>query len=178
MFELPLIGYILLFIIPAYIANSAPVILGGVYPIDGGANFFDGRRIFGEGKTWYGLLGGVFLGVLSSILLAFILSGGPYDLFGAQPQYYILCGIALSAGALFGDLAGSFIKRRLGAKRGDSVLLDQITFLLGALAFCYPLGLTIIFQPINALFLFVITYFIHRFANFAAHHAGLKRVPW
>lgn len=178
MFDLGIIAYLLVFIIPAYVANSTPVILGGVAPIDGGLKFFDGKRILGDGKTWYGLFGGFFCGVLSSIILAYILPATQFDLFGARADYYIISGVALSAGALFGDLVGSFAKRRMSAKHGEASFLDQLTFLIGALAFCYPLGLTLVFQPQNVAFLVFITYFIHRVANFVAHIWGLKKVPW
>jgi CDP-2,3-bis-(O-geranylgeranyl)-sn-glycerol synthase len=178
MFEPPLIVYSLVFILPAYVANSVPVILGGVAPMDFGRNFFDKRRILGNGKTWYGFFGGLFCGILASIALAFILPGSELDVFGGRADYYLASGILLSSGALFGDLAGSFIKRRIGAKHGQSMLLDQLTFILGAFAFCYPLGLSLAYRPENIIFLVLATYFIHRMANSAAHYMGLKRVPW
>ncbi len=170
--------YLFLFIIPAYIANSSPVILGGLYPIDSGKLFFDKKRIFGDGKTWFGLIGGFFCGVLSSILLYELLSSSSFDLFASKPHYYLAVGILLSAGTLMGDLFGSFLKRRFGARWGESTFLDQLTFLAGALLFCYPLGFTIIYQPLNVLFLVIFTYFIHRFANTFAHYIGIKKVPW
>jgi len=178
MLEMPIYAYLLVFIIPAYIANSSPVILGGVYPLDGGAMFSDKRRIFGDGKTWFGFFGGFFCGVLSSIVLAHILPGTELDIFAGKAEYYILSGALMSAGALFGDLAGSFLKRRAGARWGESTFLDQLTFLIGALAFCYFLNLTLVFRPENISFLVFVTYFIHRIANSAAHYYGLKKVPW
>ena len=42
---------LLLFLIPIYIANSSPVILGGGIAIDLGEKFFDRKRILGKGKT-------------------------------------------------------------------------------------------------------------------------------
>ena len=41
---------IILFI-PAFISNPGAVITGGKGKMDFGRNFFDGRRIFGDGKT-------------------------------------------------------------------------------------------------------------------------------
>lgn len=178
MLGLEVFAYLLIFIIPAYIANSSPVLLGGVYPIDGGLLFFDKKRLFGDGKTWFGLVGGFLCGVLSSILLAVILAGSVFDIFGAKPEYYLMSGILMSAGALFGDLTGSFLKRRAGARWGESTLLDQLPFLVCALAFCIPLNFTIVFRPESIAFLVFATYFIHRFANLAAHYFGLKKVPW
>ena len=41
----------ILFIIPAYVANSIPVVMGGGPPLDGGRMWKDGKRILGDGKT-------------------------------------------------------------------------------------------------------------------------------
>ena len=47
---------LLILLIPAYIANSSPVLFGGGTPMDMGKNFLDNERIFGEGKTIRGFL--------------------------------------------------------------------------------------------------------------------------
>ena len=58
----------LLLIVPAYFSNAGMVIVGGGKPIDGGRNFRDGRRIFGDHKTWKGLIfGPLFIGIPLSI---------------------------------------------------------------------------------------------------------------
>lgn len=63
----------LLFIFPAYISNAGMVLVGGGKPIDGGRNWRDGRRIFGDHKTWNGLIKGpLFLGIPISIAVAFL----------------------------------------------------------------------------------------------------------
>jgi CDP-2,3-bis-(O-geranylgeranyl)-sn-glycerol synthase len=170
---------LVIFIIPAYLANSAPVLLGGHYPIDKGLRFFDKKPIFGPGKTWYGLFAGLSAGILGSVLLAYFLPSTQFDIWAAKPEHYILNGIALSLGALFGDLSGSFLKRRTGSKSGSqSEMLDQLGFLAGALLFVYLAGVRFVFTPFNLLFLAVLTYFIHKAANVFAYLYGLKRVPW
>ena len=63
----------LLFIFPAYISNAGMVLVGGGKPIDGGKNWRDGRRIFGDHKTWNGFFKGpLFLGIPISIAVAFL----------------------------------------------------------------------------------------------------------
>ncbi|MEM2047323.1 MAG: CDP-2,3-bis-(O-geranylgeranyl)-sn-glycerol synthase [Candidatus Jordarchaeales archaeon] len=56
------------YILPAYAANGLAVIFGRGNqfnaPLDLGKNFIDGRRIFGEGKTVRGFVGGVTAGTL------------------------------------------------------------------------------------------------------------------
>jgi CDP-2,3-bis-(O-geranylgeranyl)-sn-glycerol synthase len=63
----------LFLIMPSYISNAAMVIVGGGKPVDGGRNFIDGRRLFGDHKTWKGLiLGPLLLGIPISIGVFFI----------------------------------------------------------------------------------------------------------
>ena len=115
-------------IFPAYIANSSAVLFGHGKPVDMGRKLRDGRRIFGDGKTWYGLLGGS----LAGIAFAFgqiVGSGIQYPVhhwgYGPAPNAYLI-GILIPIGALLGDLLGSFIKRRLGRKRGEQMVVLDI----------------------------------------------------
>ena len=170
---------LLLFILPAYVANASPVLLGGRWPVDFGWRAPDGQPVFGKSKTWLGLAAGLCTGVLASVLLAHALPGTSFDLWGGQPYYYLLTGLLLSSGALAGDLAGSFVKRRLRLSPGrPSFILDQLSFLAVALIFVWPLAPHFVFAPAALLFLLIITYCLHRLANAFAHGAGLKRVPW
>ncbi|VVC01000.1 CDP-archaeol synthase [uncultured archaeon] len=170
---------LLLFVLPAYVANAAPVALGGYFPIDKNRKIWDKRPIFGPSKTWMGLAGGMAAGMLCAVLEAHLLRGTTFDLWGGKPEWYLASGFLLSAGALFGDLIGSFVKRRLAAAPGQpSLLLDQLPFILVALAFVWPLGIRFPFQPLALIALGSITIVLHRAANMFAHTAGLKRVPW
>ncbi len=170
---------LLLFILPAYAANAAPVLLGGYFPIDGGRKAWDGRPIFGSSKTWLGLAGGLAAGCLCAVLEAHLLTGTTWDLWSGQSLWYVSSGIALSVGALAGDLLGSFVKRRIGAKAGDpSWLMDQLPFLLVSLLAVVPLGIYFPLAPFSLLFLILVTLFVHRGANALAHALGIKQVPW
>src|SRR6266702_1423350 len=57
----------LLFIGPSYVANAAPLLLGGGAPLDGGRVFYDGQRIFGAHKTVRGLFAGIIAGSVIGI---------------------------------------------------------------------------------------------------------------
>ena len=46
------------FIFPAYCANGTPVLAGGGTKMDFGKNFVDGKRIFGNNKTFRGFFFG------------------------------------------------------------------------------------------------------------------------
>jgi len=101
----------LLFIVPGYISNAGMVIVGGGKPIDGGRFWKDGRRIFGDHKTWSGLIKGpLFIGIPISfgIFLLFLVlwpaievipitgtTQGIYKLYSdiVYYQYYFIGGI-------------------------------------------------------------------------------------
>ena len=61
---------LILFILPAYVANAAPVILGGKTPIDLGQQLGDKKRIFGKSKTIRGFVAGVASGTIVGAILA------------------------------------------------------------------------------------------------------------
>lgn len=163
---LEIFGEAIWFILPAYIANSAPVVLGGGQPIDGGKVLSDGRRILGDGKTIRGLIAGIIAGILTGLLQALI--------WGRLGAWEV--GILLTLGALLGDIVGSFLKRRAGLKRGRPVpILDQLEFIGGALL----LG-SIVFKPTWEIVtvLLICTPFIHLGTNFVGYKMGFKKEPY
>ena len=88
------------------VANGTPVIAKRLFgdalafPLDGGARFFDGRRLFGPSKT----------------PIAALLIGLSWQL-----------GLLVAAGTMAGDLFSSFVKRRIGLEPSSMALgLDQV----------------------------------------------------
>jgi len=159
------------YILPSYFANASPVLVGGGRPIDGGRNWRDGRRLLGDGKTWRGLFGGVAVGTIVGAIQYFITPG-----FYGSLRAALLLAFLLSFGALVGDLVGSFIKRRLDLPRGyPAVGLDQLGFLISALAFAYPVRTV---SSGQMLALLILTPLIHWSANYFAYRMGWKSVPW
>ncbi|OGI12169.1 hypothetical protein A3K64_02440 [Candidatus Micrarchaeota archaeon RBG_16_36_9] len=168
----------LLIIFPAYAANGFPPLARGRRPIDFNKKISD-NRIFGDGKTieglGLGLLAGFLVGALESYLFP---SLNAYALqYGVQlPVISLFVGFMIAFGALCGDLGGSFIKRRLGLKRGSDVpLLDQWNFIFGAIAFAYFFTQITIWM---FLIMLLITPIIHRIANIIAHKIKVKKEPW
>ncbi|MGB9675575.1 MAG: CDP-2,3-bis-(O-geranylgeranyl)-sn-glycerol synthase [Candidatus Bathyarchaeales archaeon] len=152
------------FIFPAYCANAIPVIAGGGLPIDLDKKFFDGKPIFGKNKTYKGFFFGLLVGTLVGSAESLVFDYPP------------LFGFMLSLGALFGDLFGAFLKRRLGLAPGELLpVIDQIDFVVGALLFAIPLPILTIELAVTAL---IITPPIHLLTNFAAYKLGLKSNPW
>ena len=146
-------------ILPAWIANGVPVLVGGGKPLDFGKKCSDGRRVLGDGKTIRGIAAGIAAGTLVGLLQ------GRFEL-----------GVLLSVGAIFGDAAASFVKRRLDFKRGQALLVvDQLDFVVGALLF----GAMVEFPvPSLLIAILILTPAIHLAANFGAYRLGLKKVWW
>lgn len=169
-----------IFILPAYIANSLPVLLGHGTPIDFNKNFIDGKRIFGPGKTIRGFIAAIVGGFFIGGLLGLSLFNTPYNIFNSQ-IYYVYSGILLGFGAILGDLCGSFLKRRFNKKRGESLFfIDEIVFLLIALLFGSLSFSNLLFKLTfsDIVILIVITYALHKTANLIAYILKLKNVPW
>jgi len=161
----------LLILIPLYIANSTAMLLGGKTPIDFNQNFFDKKPLLGKGKTIKGTLFGMGTGIIAVLIVNYYFQGNVPII-----QNYLYYGILLAAGAILGDLIGSFIKRRMNINRGRPVLLlDQLDFVFGGLL----LGSLIYNISIQMVFLIcVVTLFAHKTANFIAFKFKLKKVPW
>jgi CDP-2,3-bis-(O-geranylgeranyl)-sn-glycerol synthase len=156
----------IIFIFPAYCANATPVLGGGGPPLDFGKKFIDGKRVFGKNKTirgfLIGLACGIGVGLLESAVFEF-----PY-----------VFGLVVSSGALLGDLAGAFLKRRLDIAPGNLLpLVDQVDFVVGALVFSFLFCGSLLTWEL-ALIVLLITPPIHLLTNFGAYKAGLKSNPW
>lgn len=163
---------LLVFLIPAYVANSSPVVLGGGASLDFGRKL-NGKRILGEGKTIRGFAGGVMAGTIAGVIVAWF-----YPLpFFASMEHQMTGAFMLALGTLAGDSMGSFLKRRLAMESGSPFFPDTFIFLIVALAFAFPFvqGL---YSPFNLAFLFGLTIILHPTTNFLANRIGLKKVPW
>ncbi|KXA90930.1 hypothetical protein AKJ63_02085 [candidate division MSBL1 archaeon SCGC-AAA259D18] len=154
------------FVLPAYVANATPVMLGGGPPIDGGRKFWDGNRVLGNGKTIQGFV----LGFLAGSVAGFI------QIYFWLPYGDWIVAIFLPLGALFGDLFGSFVKRRLGLRRGKPLpVLDQLDFVLGAL---FLASVVVVPELEVIIILLVVTPFVHLGTNFIGFRFGVKSEPY
>lgn len=153
--------------LPALIANGSPVLLKEGYPIDFRKKFIDGRRILGDGKTFEGFALGMFFGFYIGIVEAIVF----------QNILYIKTGFLSSLGALLGDIAGSFIKRRIGLKRGERApLLDQLDFIYGAAILLVIAKVE--FDLLSFLIFQIVVIILHVLTNRIAYYLKLKPVPW
>jgi CDP-2,3-bis-(O-geranylgeranyl)-sn-glycerol synthase len=173
--------------LPAYLANMLPVLVGGGPPIDLGRNWKDGKRILGNGKTWRGLL----LAPLLATALVFGLQwltlhtawGTEYGFPGWGAGWrWAGVAYAMGFGALTGDAVESFIKRRTGRDRGEKWFpWDQLDFIIGALVFGFLVMPTMFFElftPARLVVIVLLTPFLHLLVNYLGFKLGLKDVPW
>lgn len=156
---------VLYILLPMYCTNGAPVLFGGGRPIDFGRKFIDGERIFGDHKTFRGFAAGLIVGAIVGAFCSYVFSKNLFSV-----------AMLASLGALLGDLAGAFIKRRLKIKPGDSFpVLDQLDFVVGALV------LISLFSAVSlpvVLILLLLTPPIHLTMNLCAYSLGLKEHFW
>jgi CDP-2,3-bis-(O-geranylgeranyl)-sn-glycerol synthase len=154
------------FIFPAYCANAIPVLAGGGLQIDFGKKFFDGRPLFGKNKTFRGFFAGLIVGAAVGCLESVVF------------DYHILLGFLIPLGALFGDLTGAFMKRRLDIPPGGLLpIVDQVDFIIGAIVFSLPLSFQMLSWQLVAMMM-AITVPIHLLTNFVAYKLKLKSNPW
>ncbi|MBP5223158.1 MAG: CDP-archaeol synthase [Lachnospiraceae bacterium] len=116
-------------------------------PMDGGKCLADGRRIFGDNKTWKGFLGYVCLNIFCAPIWGGICLAagiGPLNYFYADHANTLLfnlwIGLLLGLGYALFELPNSFLKRRLDIQPGKNmngawkiffVFLDQADSIFG-----------------------------------------------
>lgn len=164
------------FFLPAGIANIVPALVAKIpafanwdTPIDFGKNW-RGVRIFGENKTWRGLIFGTIAGALVGLFqYRFIASSAE------NTGFIIAATAAMGFGALAGDAIESFLKRRRGVKPGQSWFpFDQTDYIIGGLIFVSPfvrLSATQITQ------VFAIYFVLHVFVGYLSYLVGIKDKP-
>ena len=114
-------------------------------PIDGGRTLRDGRRLFGENKTWAGFGGMIVFGATAQALWGFVCRGFPelcpiYSRFGNALPFNLAAGAAMGFAYVLFELPNSFVKRRLDIPSGKTVrgfkgavffVIDQVDSLFG-----------------------------------------------
>jgi len=144
---------LLLCAVPAVIAGSAHMAVVRLdlwpwlaRPLDGGRSW-RGHRVFGDNKTWRGVISMIVFSILGCYALAALVALAPglapynlldFDRYGS-PFYGLLYGLGYS---LF-ELPNSFLKRRRDIRPGQkgrlaNVLLDQADSVFGCLLLLYP----------------------------------------
>ena len=152
-------------LIPIYCTNGAPVVFGGGRPIDSGRSLSDGQRILGDHKTVRGFVSGLVVGSIVGVFESFFLS-----------QNLLPVAILASLGALIGDIAGAFTKRRLRIAPGWPLpVVDQLDFVIGAILMVSVVSTVSLGTAIIVL---LVTPPIHLLTNLGAYFLGFKSTYW
>jgi CDP-2,3-bis-(O-geranylgeranyl)-sn-glycerol synthase len=174
------------FFLPGGLANASPVFASRIgflkwlrKPLDFGQKFRK-RRIFGDNKTWQGLLFAVVLGLIVIVFQKYGYNHSQWlrtvsgSVNYSRPIIFWL-GPLLGLGALLGDAIESFFKRQLGIKPGHSWFpFDQIDYTLGGLL----LSLFVVRLSIYEYLLIVLVWFIvHLISSYFSYLVGLKSRP-
>ncbi|MEK7653412.1 MAG: CDP-2,3-bis-(O-geranylgeranyl)-sn-glycerol synthase [Patescibacteria group bacterium] len=171
-------------ILPAYLANMAPVIFDKLgwfrslaRPVDGGRKI--GRDfVFGRSKTWRGFVAGAIFGLVVSFI-QYLLTVNDFFASISLVDYqkdFLIFGVWAGLGAISGDLVKSFFKRRISIKSGRSwPIFDQLDFIAGFFLFTYWLV-----KPDWEIIIAVclLTLVLHPLTNVVSYFLGMKKVWW
>ncbi|HSH18295.1 MAG TPA: CDP-archaeol synthase [Candidatus Saccharimonadales bacterium] len=174
------------FMVPAFIANGAPLLAARMPLIqkwntrlDFGKRFH-GRPLLGSHKTWRGLVSGM---VVATVVLwlqqLFAAHFNWTSLFTGGIDYpalpTLILGPLFGLGALGGDAIESFFKRRRGTRSGGSwVPFDQIDYIIGAVLVSLPFVVLTMRQYV---LIFVIWFLMHLAGSYVGWRIGLKEQP-
>jgi hypothetical protein len=117
-------------------------------PIDGGQSWRN-RRLFGDNKSWRGVVVAVFGSVVAVVIQKHVVGAwaAPIAVIEYRDLNAVAFGAAIGAGAMLGELPNSFVKRRLGIPPGGNrggafgVVFwawDQVDLLTGAWPSIWP----------------------------------------
>jgi len=171
------------FFLPAGIANMTPVLVKKInflnFPVDLG-KIYRGKPLFGKNKTYRGFFFGTLGAIITVLIQKFLYSN--YEFFQETAvipldQYSPwLVGFLMGFGALFGDLAESFVKRRVNVAPGERFFpWDQLDFVFGFLIL-----ISIIHIPEWSVIicLIVLLPLFHIGVNYLGYYLKIKDSKW
>lgn len=175
----------LYFFLPAYFANMAPPIAKKL----GILNFFavpvdfnkkiKGKPIFGNHKTWRGIIGS-FIGAFLAIFLQRFLFHFQFFKEISQLNYFenkvLFVAFLMALGQIIGDLGFAFIKRRIGLLPGAPFFpFDQTNYVIGNFLILQPL---FHFSFSFWATIFFSTFFLHLIVNRLGFHLKIHQAKW
>ena len=167
--------------LPAYFGNMAPVIFKNLNfiktPVDFGANFLDGKPIFGKNKTIQGIIFATVFGIIVAYVQYTLYQNNLFKgLSLIDYSNWMQIGFLFGFGAIFGDLVKSFFKRRVNIKPGQPFIpFDQIDFVIGALFFVYFTGI-LTWQIVITLL--IVSPILHITVNHIAYYTHIRGEKW
>jgi CDP-2,3-bis-(O-geranylgeranyl)-sn-glycerol synthase len=176
------------FFLPAYFTNMTPSLLAnaGLFPslakpVDSGKKI-RGILIFGDHKTWRGIILGPIAGISVTLLQAWLFGKFSFireiSFFNYQKTNVIFFAFLISAGTICGDLFFAFVKRRLGLRPGARFLpFDQINYVIGAAFFLILFSEIVISIEVWATIL-ILTFILHVGSTQIGFILGLSKSKW
>ncbi len=184
--------FAVLFFLPAGVANASPPIANKIplinrfkTPLDFGKHYKE-KRIFGQNKTWRGLLFGTLIGALTGYLIGVFfgdsmlswhssISSDSWLQFNSTELSFGSLGALLGFGALAGDAIESFFKRRSGVSPGESWFpFDQTDYIIGALIAIAPI---VILQWRQYILILILWFALHMVFSYIGFLLKLKDKP-
>ena len=164
------------FMLPSYFANMAPVMVKDIckklaIPVDLGKN------IFGDNKTYRGLIFGILFGIVTAYIQFLLYKVGFFGkLSFIDYSNWLLIGFLFGFGALLGDMVESFFKRRIGMGPGEKfVPWDQLDFVIGSLVL---VGIVVDITWMKILFIAIISVIGHILVNHTAYYLKIRNEKW
>jgi len=188
-FELKFLISCLYFFLPAYFANMTPPLVRNARifdflakPVDSGKSVW-GKRIFGDHKTWRGLVCAIAVGAGVALLQWWLYRFSwamELSLLDYKSVNLWAFSLLLSGGAVAGDLAAAFVKRRIGLAPGASFMpWDQTNYVIGSFVFLEPYIAP--YMPDSFVIwgtVFLMTFFLHLLFNRFGYDLGLHKAKW
>ncbi|MDP6600325.1 MAG: CDP-2,3-bis-(O-geranylgeranyl)-sn-glycerol synthase [Candidatus Woesearchaeota archaeon] len=169
------------FMLPAYFANMAPVIVKNIFnnlefPLDFNKKIKN-KPIFGKNKTFRGLIFGILFAVIIAYLQFLFYNNNLFvNISIVNYSDWLLIGLLMGFGTIFGDLVESFVKRRMNYESGKSFIpWDQMDFVIGALIFVYPI---VKLSLDKIIIILLLSFILHIIANHIAFYTGVRRERW
>lgn len=161
--------------LPAGVSNMTPVLANKIpglkhwnTPVDFGHSW-GGKRIFGDHKTWRGIVTGTACGTLFGAFLGVTLLSSNYT--ESWLPYFLF----MSFGALAGDAIKSFFKRRANVASGKSWFpFDQTDYIIGGLVFTLPFGVPSLKFVVEILAVYFV---LHITVSYLGYRLHLKKDP-
>ncbi|MBU0457701.1 MAG: CDP-archaeol synthase [Nanoarchaeota archaeon] len=163
----------LYFFLPAYFANMAPVLFRWIPFLNKPIN----KKLFGENKTWRGMVVAVVVGSLVFWLQKIFYVNGFRSLAIIDYQgFSLMFGFLLGLGAILGDLVKSYYKRKNNLKPGKSwPPWDQLDFVIGGLL----LSFFVYVPPVEVVvILLLLSPLLHVVVNYIGYLLGIRNVKF
>lgn len=157
-------------------------------PIDGGKNMKDGKRIFGNNKTWIGFISMSIICMFCQLIWGFICNicnlvsrNELYILYDNNLKFNLIVGFCFGFIYMLFELPNSFIKRRFNIEPGKTIrgfkgffffIFDQVDSLIGVFLLLYYLSSLTLGEYLNYIILGGITHII---INFILYKLNIRR---